>query len=333
MIKVKDIVKPISNVHRPDGRPNVFLFSTPRSGSTWLMELIWTQPGFKYVNEPLNLINARVRRHLGIGDWEELYNVDATPKLERYFRAFCDGRLGFANPNPLRRNYRPVTHRIVFKEIHGGVDRINWFRDTFSARIVYLLRHPIAVSVSRERVHTRRAFLDSDYRRHLSREQLVFTEQTLQTGTELEVGVLSWCLQNMVPLRDATDDWAIVAYEQLILDPDPVIQYLCRKLELPDPERMWDRLMVPSIVKEKSSKETRQLLGDRDADKRPRLVDKWRDHLEEDDEIRAMKILEVFHLDHYRAGDVLPAKRVWIAPQTDLGEDATSGAIEDSMSP
>ena len=69
MIKIKDIVKPMSNVHRPDGRPNVFLFSTPRSGSTWLMELIWTQPGFKYVNQPLSLLNPRVRRHLGISDW------------------------------------------------------------------------------------------------------------------------------------------------------------------------------------------------------------------------------------------------------------------------
>jgi hypothetical protein len=46
MIKaVKRIVKSASNVHRPDGRPNVFLYSTTRSGSTWLMELIWSQPG------------------------------------------------------------------------------------------------------------------------------------------------------------------------------------------------------------------------------------------------------------------------------------------------
>jgi hypothetical protein len=54
----------------------------------------------------------------------------------------------------------------------------------------------------------------------LSSDQSAFAERILQTGTELEVGVLSWCLQNMVPLRDASDDWAIIAYEQLVLDPE-----------------------------------------------------------------------------------------------------------------
>lgn len=332
MIKVRDFVKPISNIHREDGRPNVFLFSTPRSGSTWLMELISTQPGFKYINQPLSLINARVRRHLGISDWLELYSVDAAPKLERYFQAFRDGRMGFANPNPLRKQYRPVTHRIVFKEIHGCADRINWVRDSFNARIVYLVRHPMAVSISRGRFHTLRAFLESDYRRHLSSEQLTFADRVLQTGTELEVGVLSWCLQNMVPLRDATDDWAIIAYEQLVLDPDPVIQLLCRKLELPNPERMRDRLIVPSVSKVKSSSDTRQLLDTGDSDKRARLIDKWRKRVDEREEGRAMQILEVFQLDIYRAGDLLPAKWAWIAPDPSPGAETLRGTPENSMS-
>ena len=71
-------------------------------------------------------------------------------RSERYFDDFVAG-LGFTNPNPLRGHYRPITHRIVFKEIHGLADRINWFRDTFNARVVYLVRHPIAVTISSER--------------------------------------------------------------------------------------------------------------------------------------------------------------------------------------
>lgn len=105
MIKaVKRIVKSASNVHRPDGRPNVFLYSTPRSGSTWLMELIWSQPGFKTCNQALYLENPVVRKHLGISEWDELYSVDATEKLRSYLQRLSDGRLGFTNPNPV-----PVT--------------------------------------------------------------------------------------------------------------------------------------------------------------------------------------------------------------------------------
>ena len=92
MIKAaKRIVKSASNVHRPDGRPNVFLYSTPRSGSTWLMELIWSQPGFKTCNQALYLENPVVRKHLGISEWDELYSVDATEKLRSYLQRLCDG--------------------------------------------------------------------------------------------------------------------------------------------------------------------------------------------------------------------------------------------------
>jgi hypothetical protein len=165
---IKHIIESISTVHCPDGSPNVFLFSVPRSGSTWLMELIWSQPYFRYCDEPLDLRVPLVRQHLGIAEWGDLYSRDASLPLQDYFQAFCDGRLRFMNFNPIRRYYRPVTHRIVFKIIHGGEDRINWFRDTFDGRIVYLLRHPIAVSLSREVYPRLHAFLSSDYRRHFT---------------------------------------------------------------------------------------------------------------------------------------------------------------------
>jgi len=323
MKAVKRVAKSASNVHRPDGRPNVFLYSTPRSGSTWLMELIWSQPGFKTCNQALYLENPVVRKHLGISDWNELYSVDATEKLQSYLQQLCDGRLGFTNPNPFRAYYRPITHRIVFKEIHASGDRINWVRDTFNARVVYLIRHPIAVTISTERWPTLPAYLTSDYRRHFSEEQLARAERIVTEGTDLERGVLSWCLQNAVPLREATEDWAIVSYEQLVLDPDPVIRELTDKLALPDPERMRRRLDVPSVnVKFKSTEETRRLLSEGDADKRPSLVEKWRKKVDGREEARVMKILDIFGLDVYRSGDALPDERIWIPRESPIADRA-----------
>jgi hypothetical protein len=213
----------------------------------------------------------------------------------------------------------------VFKEIHGCGDRINWLRDTFNARVVYLIRHPIAVTISSERWPTLPAFLTSDYRRHFSDEQLVDAERIFTGGTELERGVLSWCLQNSVPLKAATDDWAIVSYEQLVLEPQPVIQELTAKLALPNPEWMQDRLGVPSVnVQFKSTLETRQLLTGGESDKRPYLVEKWRKKVSKREEARAMRILEIFGLDVYKDGDVLPAKRVWLPRENLFANSATS---------
>jgi hypothetical protein len=323
---LKRAVKSMSNVHRPDGRANVLLFSTPRSGSTWVMELIWTQPGFKYCNQPLSLFNPLVRKHLGTDRWESLYESDFSPTLERYFRDICEGRLRFANPNPLRGHYRPITHRIVFKEIHGCADRINWFRDTFNARIAYLIRHPIAVAISSEQFPLIGAFLETAYRDHFSREQLSFADRIATSGTPLERGVLSWCLQNSVPLREASDDWAIVTYEQLVVDPAPVIQELASKLDLTAPDRMREALTVPSVnVKIKSNEETQHLLYETTADRRPDLVDKWRRKVDANEVARAMDIVSTFELDVYTR-DVFPADWAWI-PRRAPVEDPRTGVI------
>ena len=323
---LKQTVKSMSNLHREDGRPNVFLFSTPRSGSTWLMELIWTQPAFKYCNQPLSLFNPLVRKQLGIDRWEALYETDSLPTLERYFRGICEGRVRFANPNPLRGHYRPVTHRIVFKEIHGCADRINWFADTFNARIAYLIRHPIAVAISSEHFPLLDAFLGTEYRDHFSHEQLDFASGIVASGTHLERGVLSWCLQNSIPLREASDDWAVVTYEQLVVDPGPVIDELAVKLELPAPNRIREALTVPSVnVKIKSSEETQHLLYETSAERRPDLVDKWRRKVDADEAARAMQILSVFELDVYTT-DVFPADRAWIRSRDPVEDRRTDAS-------
>ena len=83
-------LRSVSNRHRPGTLPNVFVFTTPRSGSTWLMELIQTQPRFKQCSEPLNLRVDGVARRLGISDWEALYQDANWPRVRAYFRGLCD---------------------------------------------------------------------------------------------------------------------------------------------------------------------------------------------------------------------------------------------------
>lgn len=325
---LKRIVKSQSNIHHPSGRPNVFVFSLPRSGSTWLMELIWSQPGFKFCDEPTDLRNPLIRQHLGIDDWQVLYSDGATDALETYFHGFCSGRLTFMNPSPLRKYYRPRTHRMVFKVIHGCEDRINQFRDTFNGRIVYLIRHPIAVSLSREELPTLPCLIYGDYQQHFTREQMAYAQRIDERGSKLERGVLSWCLQTAVPLRMASPDWAIVSYEQLVVDPYPVIEYIVDKLQLPDAERMMSQLSVPSNSTRKSDGATQQALDRGAIDRRNWLIEKWRDAVSLEEERRLMDILERFEIDVYRFGDVRPTESVWIGPKPVLDCKPTADLVE-----
>jgi hypothetical protein len=275
------------------------------------MELIWTQPGFKYCNEPLDIRNKLVAENLGIRTWQELYSSAASDKIETYFRGICSGQLRFNEPNPFRRYYRPITRRIVFKELHAGHDRIAWFNSTFNGRAVYLVRHPIAVSLSREVFATLNELLGASYRQHFSKEELSFAHEVLASGTRLERGVLAWCLQNAVPLRHTAGDWAMVSYEQLILEPRVVIDYLSAKLDLPEPERMLRALNVPSLAVRESDQVTRGVL-EKGAHERAWLVDKWKERVSEAEERHSMDILEHFGLNTYRAGTSLPSPPLWV---------------------
>ena len=48
-------IKKLSNYHKPNDSPNIFIFSSPRSGSEWLMNIIASQPGIKHCSEIFNL--------------------------------------------------------------------------------------------------------------------------------------------------------------------------------------------------------------------------------------------------------------------------------------
>ena len=325
---IANLTKRFINLHVRSGQPDVLLFATPRGGSTWFMELVCSQPGFRYCNEPLNVRSAEIRRISGIGSWEELYSTAAAEKLERYFSGLLDGSIDLRNPNPFRPHYRFFTRRVVAKIIHGGVDRINWFRDTFNARILYVLRHPIAVSLSRQELPFLPHFTGSEYTRHFSHEQIELAREIIGSGNRLQRGVLAWCLHNRVPLRDASDDWTVVTWEQAVLQPLPVIEHLCRKLDLSQPERIMRHLHVPSGVIHKSDAPTQTLLREASSDERQStLVRKWSFTVSPEETTGAMGILEAFGIDAYRQGDFLPADKYWIGRRPEFPR-APAGAGE-----
>jgi len=310
---LKNTAKSLLRVHWPSKEPNVFIFSVPRSGSTWLTELVWTQPGFQAVGEPLNLRNPLVRRHLGIDDWFTLYRSDSEDKLRRYFASLCGG--GFRFLTYTFHNYRWLTRRLVFKVLHGAEDHSRWLGECCNGRVVLLIRHPIPVTLSRQVLPRLHAFIDSDYRRHFSHEQCVLAEKISDHGSNMERGTLSWCLQNAVLLRELDNNKNLIAvtYEQLVLEPMPVIRFLSAELQLPKPDRIVTRLSTPSSVVHKSDPYTQALLQQGLTDARMELVTKWRRHVSLDEERRVIDILRVFGIDVYQFGQSEPKDSFWIS--------------------
>jgi hypothetical protein len=318
MLFVKDlianrVIKPATTIHRKGAGPDVLLFATPRGGSTWLMELIWSQPGFRACSEPLDLRNPLVRHYLGIDSWSRLYSRGAGEKLGSYFDRLASGRLRIVDSLPVRaKHYRPFSDRTVFKVLHGAEDRIDELASRLGSSVVLLLRHPIPVTLSRRALPRLRAFVESDYHRHFDADQLRLAGEIIEGGTDLERGVVDWCFQNAVPLRQLRPEWVVVTYEQLVMQPEVALAELSRRLGLTAPGRMLERVGEASAVTRKSNRATRLLLRQGDDESRVRLLDKWREKVTLQEANSAMRILEAFEIDVYRPDSLFPASEYLI---------------------
>ncbi|MGI9451858.1 MAG: hypothetical protein ACR2QH_14650 [Geminicoccaceae bacterium] len=307
--QIKHLTKSASNLQRPTNGDNVFLFSTPRSGSTWLMELILSQPGFRACDQPMDIRNPYVQRHLGISGWTELYQKDAEERLKPYLQDICDGRL--RGLTTLWNHHRFLSKRLVFKIQNGWQERVGWMRDALGGRVVLLLRHPIAVTVSRKQLPRLETFVESDYALRFDNDIKKLAAKIIDTGSFFEKGILHWCFENAVPLQSIESDWTVLTYEQIVVDPETALGVLSSRLKLPDPAAMMKQIALPSRTTGKSNVETQSLVASSD---RERLISKWRKQVSSDQERIAFEITDAFGIDIYKAGRDMPVDDILFRP-------------------
>jgi hypothetical protein len=297
----------LSNVHVQGDKPNIFIFATPRSGSTFLIELLFAQPRMKIYDETLNLWTVRSRHAVGLDSWEALATLaDRESFYRRYFTRLEKNRIPSFNP-PLYRPYsRFLTRRIAYKVLYAGNDLIGWFEDEFQARIVVLVRHPIATVQSHVEFPRLPHFLRQPaYRAQFAPAQVELAERIIARGSPFERGILDWCLQIAPMIRRPRPSWAVISYEDLMTFPEPSFAYLSDKLDLDPVPHLWDIVATPSRSTSYSDAETQKKLAEigRDRSDRAFLVNKWRKRAAEGDEARAFEIVTAFGIDAYEPGN------------------------------
>jgi len=92
--RLKSDIKKLCNIHIQGDLPNIFIFSTARSGSTWVMEMLATQRGMKFIDEP-----PLMTKHMeGVGalppSWDFLLpNSDRKALLYAYFQDLIENKV------------------------------------------------------------------------------------------------------------------------------------------------------------------------------------------------------------------------------------------------
>ncbi len=310
--QLKSWLRRFLTLHLPARERPIFLFSNARSGSTWLMELLASQSGTRFVDEPLNPDQHREPGSPLPPTWEFLLpHPQRVPTIEKYFEQLLRGTCQIGGPRLLSGYYRPLTWRVVFKILRCH-DLMSWFQQRFDARMILLLRHPIATNLSRKTVPRLPLFLsNAEYcAQFLTKSQLQLGREVFKGGDELEKKVLDWALQNVPPLKFLDRSaWYCLHYEDLVAQPAAVVADLARALQLPQPETMLKRVHRPSRSVGQSDDKTREFLGQA----RPEgnyLLSKWRERVSLAEEQRVFELLAAFGLDQYAVGQELPVRRV-----------------------
>lgn len=235
---------------------------SPRSGTTWLAELLSTMPGYKHFNEPLHL-RLPALPDLDL-DWRTyVAPEERRPKLRGYlegvftgtasgsYETEADTRLG-----RLVELYRRP--QVVAKFVRAN-RMLHWINESFDLRgIIILVRHPCAVVASQlDYEHG-----ETNYWAQASPAEKVETvlvgvlPESLRTrfaplirdfDTVEEVLAAIWAVDNYCALRHHGDPPGhVVAYEDLVASPRETLRSVFGALEATPPDEAFRKVDEPS---------------------------------------------------------------------------------------
>ncbi|MCS3827477.1 hypothetical protein GGP85_002947 [Salinibacter ruber] len=287
----------------PSTNETIVIAGFPRSGTTWMLELLRGIPGYKALNEPL--LHKEARKEHGFGWRTYIAPEETAPEKHAYLETILTGRLGISpawffeadsRPGQLLEHARRTRLVVKFCRLNR---MLHWFSDSFDVRgPVFIVRHPCAVVASMLKHESWETATDSVQNHH--KEQALHTEflppelrslvdpVLAKIKTETELLATLWCLDHYVPLRYHSQKgypWTLVSYERLVRKGQAELRRITDALGVELTDEMKNQLDDPSSS-------VRDQLH-RDAE---RQLSKWRRRLSEQQIGTVLRIVDDFGL-------------------------------------
>jgi len=292
----------------------ILILGTRRSGSTLLMRMIYSQPGVDYVDQPLDLWHYHpykaqlpapaFNRFISLSSGEE------RSSCALFLEDVLSGRKRLRHQwNLFDRDFSWVVHRLVLKELNlKDVEFIHWLAERCD--VVFLIRHPVAVALSIMKLgwgNTAQAFLENDEYclRYLDKRKIEFSQKVIEKGTDLEKFVLEWSLENIPLLQQRENStWLTITYEELVVRPREISGVLCEKLKLPEMERMWKTVGMPTRT---TTSDSKQIISQFGATAR---AAQWQAEISTEERTGVQSILDIMGIKEYSASRIFPANKL-----------------------
>ena len=131
---------------------DIMIFTTPRSGLTWLFEIFNTIPNTRCVREPLRPANMQIiERYMTPYMRYVDLSAERLSDMQSYFNDVLDNKILPSGLNPFKHNFKLKTDFNVLI-ISKACNLLPWFEQKFNCSIIYYVRHPISNSLSKLRL-------------------------------------------------------------------------------------------------------------------------------------------------------------------------------------
>ena len=274
---------------------NILIFGYPRSGSTWLMELISNLPGTANLWEPLHIRNVEPFQELGFGWRQYIPEHEKWEAAEETFEELFRGEyLNFwltSRDFPLR---FVTADRMIVKFVRAN-GLIPWLTNKFDFELapVYLLRHPFAIAASQ----MKEGSWDYEFKNyeipdvpynHIFKRHESFLSTLKTKGEEM---VATWCINNKIVFDHDrhNKDWTTIFYESLLLHPERELQCIFDLWGMLLPEELFEDLRDASSTTQKAT-------FHKGLDTQ---LSKWKRYFDHTDVDRMIRVLDYFEIDIY----------------------------------
>lgn len=230
-----------------DIRRTIVITGSPRSGTTWLAELLGTIPRSAMLWEPLFPDADPELRRIGFRERTYVPPDAERPDMEAYLRRVLTGRT--LNRWTLQHTGVLEVCRVrqwIVKFVRANM-LLPWLIRRFPVRRpLVLIRHPCAVVASQSRIGAWRdpaipdcpEFFDAYPR---------LRSICARLKTQEEILAARWCMDNFVPLTAPPPHaWQVVPYERLVRDGARELDRIFTGLGVAMPPAATARLRTPS---------------------------------------------------------------------------------------
>ena len=272
---------------------HLFIFADPRSGSTWLAEVLSSLEDYMLVDEPLHLNNNPRLVSINWG-WRQLIPPNEPWKeAKEYFEwifKYKNTGYGKVHLNSLSKYLKSSSG--VFKMIRGkGV--LPWLVQQFEFKYkpILLIRNPYAV-ISSMITHpswnyTMTPFIIPDI--PFNEPYFEHADFLRSLHTKEEQLMALWCIVNKACLEDDLHEkgWQLIKYEDIVSTPEDTLDKIFSNWNLEMPNDLHTLMNKPSSTYIRANNIEKE-----------DLLNGWKNILKEDQLIKLSQVLEYFELEY-----------------------------------